>query len=55
MPECKKIGILSLNVEETDQLAPTLEYNSKIAVGEFIFHYTINSSVNLKRKLTQIW
>ena len=34
--------------EEIDQLAFTLEYNSKIAVGKFIFHYTINSSANLK-------
>ena len=34
--------------EEIDQLALTLEYNSKITVGEFIFHYTTNSSANLK-------
>ena len=40
--------------EEIDQRALTLEYNSKKAVREFIFHYTINSSPNLKRKLTQI-
>ena len=38
-----------------DQLALTPEYNSKIVVGEFIFHYAINSTANLKRKLTQIW
>ena len=38
--------------EETDQLALSLEYNSEIAVRNFIFHYTINSSANLKRKLT---
>ena len=33
---------------EIDQLALTLEYSSKITVGEFIFHYTTNSSANLK-------
>ena len=37
-----------------DQLALSLEYNSKIAVGG-IFHDKINSGVNLKRKFTQIW
>ena len=41
--------------EEIDQFALTLERNSKIAVGEFIFYYIINSRANLKRKLTQIW
>ena len=40
--------------EEIDQLASTLEYNSKIAVGEFIFHYKTNSNANLKRKFTKI-
>ena len=34
--ECKKI----------DQLALSLEYNSKIAAGEFIFDYMINSIAN---------
>ena len=43
--ECQKI----------DQLALNLEYNSKIAMEEFIFHCTINSRTNLKRKFTQIW
>ena len=38
--------------EQIDQLALTLEYNSKIAVGDTIFHYMINSSANLKQKLT---
>ena len=56
MPESKKIGILPLiNCEEIDQLALTLECNSKIAVVEFIFLYAINSSAILKRKLTQKW
>ena len=41
--------------EKIDQLAVSLEYNSKIAVGHFIFHYPINSSVNLKREFTQTW
>ena len=41
--------------EKIDQLVLSLEYNSKIAAGEFTFHYTINSSANLKRKFTQIW
>ena len=54
MPELKKIGILSLNLKKIDQLALTLEYNSKIAVEELIFHNMINSNVNLKRKLIQI-
>ena len=54
MPERKKTWILS-KCEKIDQLAVILEYNSKIAAGEFIFHYTINSSWNLKRKFTQIW
>ena len=48
MPERKKTGILSLVVKKIDQLALSREHNSKIAVGEFIFHYTINSSANLK-------
>ena len=41
--------------EKIDQLALSLEYNWKITKGEFVFHYTINSSANLKRKFTQIW
>ena len=41
--------------EKIYQLALSLEYNSKIAVGEFIFHYTINYSANLKQIFTQIW
>ena len=41
--------------EKIDQFALTLEYNWKIAVGEFIFRYTINFSANLKQELTQIW
>ena len=38
--------------EKIDQLARSLEYTSKTAVGEFIFYYTINSSANLKQKFT---
>ena len=35
-------------------LALSLEYNSKIAVREFIFHCTINPSANLNQQFTQI-
>ena len=31
--------------DKVDQLALNLEYNSRIAVGEFISHYAINSNV----------
>ena len=52
MPEHKKTGILSLNVQKKQQknnhLAFSLEQNLNIAVGEFIFRYTINPSANLK-------
>ena len=34
--------------EEIVQPAFTRECNSKVAVGEFTFHYTINCSANLK-------
>ena len=34
--------------EKMNQLALSLELNSKIPIGKMIFHYTINSSVNLK-------
>ena len=44
-----------LDYGKINQLALTLEYNSKIAVREFVFHYTINSSANLKQQFTQIW
>ena len=40
--------------EKVNQLALSLEYNLKIAVGVFIFHYTINSSASLRRKFTEI-
>ena len=50
MSEHKKTGILSLNVNELINLH--LLWNT---VGEFIFHYTINSSANLKRMFTQTW
>ena len=40
--------------EKINQLALSLKHNSKIAVGKFIFHYTINSSANFKRRPTQI-
>lgn len=43
-----------LDYGKINQLALTLEYNSKIAVREFVFHYTINSSANLKQKFIQI-
>ena len=55
MPERNKIGIFIFECEEIHQFSLTLEYNSKIAVGEFILHYTIKSIATLKRKLTQIW
>ena len=48
MPEHKKTGISSFECEKIDQLALSLEFNSKLAVGKFIFHCTINSSANLK-------
>ena len=41
--------------EKNYQIGLSLEGNSKIAVGEFIFDYTNNFSANLKRKFTQIW
>ena len=41
--------------EKIDQHALSLESNSRIAVGQFIFYYTINSSASLKQKFTQIW
>ena len=34
--------------EEIVQPALTPQYNSKLAVREFTFHYTINCSANLK-------
>ena len=37
-----------------DQVALSLEYNLNIAVGELVFHYTINSSASLQAKFTQI-
>ena len=40
-------------MQKIDQLSLSLEYNWKIALGEFIFHYTIGSSANLKRKFTK--
>ena len=48
MSERKKTGILSFECEKIDQLALSLEYNSKIALHEFIFHYKISSSANFK-------
>ena len=35
-----------------DQLKISLKYNSLVAVGKFIFHYTINCSANWKQKIT---
>ena len=42
MPERKKTGILSMNVKKLInlQLVWNTVRNSKIAVGEFVFHYT---------------
>ena len=54
MPELEKTGILSLNLKRIYN-ALSLEYNSRIAVGELIFHYTNNPSANLKGKYTYIW
>ena len=34
---------------------PSLQYNSNIVVGEFIFHYTINPVANLKQKFIKVW
>ena len=41
--------------EKINQLPLSLACNSKMAVGQLIFHYTINSSANLKWKFIQIW
>ena len=45
---------LIFECEKINQFALSLEYNSKIAVIEFIFHCSINSRENLRRKFTQI-
>ena len=41
--------------EKINQLPLSLACNSKMAVGQLIFHYTINFSANLKWKFIQIW
>ena len=46
---------LYLQMWKNNQLALSLEYNLNIAVGKFIFHYTINPNANLKRQFTQRW
>ena len=39
-------------MRKINQLALSIEYNSKIAVEEFIFHYAIDSSADMKRQST---
>ena len=54
MLERKKMSFI-FKYEQINQLELSLEQNSKIAVREFIFHYTIFPSANLKQQFTQIW
>ena len=53
-PERKKTKTLFLNVKKLLNLHLVWNTIGKLHWGDFIFHYTINSSASLKPKFTQI-